>query len=121
MTKAGQSISMINNEAYIKSLRSSGYRDAAMALGELIDNSLQAGANNVDLMIKEQYTRIHNRKNKSWEILEIGVMDDGCGMSAELVQKALVLGEGTHRDDREGMGKFGEETGVEMGNSHGVG
>ncbi|MAT00252.1 MAG: ATP-binding protein [Rhodobacteraceae bacterium] len=107
MVRAGKSMSMVNNEAFIKALRSSGYRDAAMALGELMDNSLQAGAKNVDLLIKEQYTRVHDRKNKSWDILEIGIMDDGCGMDAELVQKALVLGEGTHRNDKKGMGKFG--------------
>ena len=65
MVRARKSMSMVNNEAFIKALRSSGYRDAAMALGELMDNSLQAGAKNVDLLIKEKYTRVHNRKNKS--------------------------------------------------------
>ena len=38
----------------VESLRDNGYRDTAMALSELIDNSIQASANKIDILLIER-------------------------------------------------------------------
>ena len=35
----------------VESLRDNGYRDTAMALSELIDNSIQAEANKIEILL----------------------------------------------------------------------
>jgi len=89
----------------VKALRDSGYKNAAHAIAELIDNSLQAGATNVQLLCAEMYqtggTRNHAR------IHEIAVIDNGSGMNAPTLRQALAYGNGTRLNDRSGMGRFG--------------
>jgi hypothetical protein len=99
------SVPMINNEMYFESIRSSGYNDTAMALGELIDNSLQAKATMVDVLVAESHNRVGKRR--SWQAYEIAVLDNGIGMKPSLLQRALRLGDGEHQKDKSGMGKFG--------------
>ena len=101
------SVPMINNEMYFDSIRSSGYNDTAMALGELIDNSLQAKATKVDVLIAESQNRVGRRGRRSWQAHEIAVLDNGVGMEPSLLQRALRLGDGEHKNDEYGMGKFG--------------
>lgn len=97
--------SFINNQMYIESVRSSGYKNAAMALGELIDNSIQAGARTVTILVGERQQEINERR--TWGIENIAVLDTGGGMTPGLLGKALVFGESHHRLDSGGMGKFG--------------
>ena len=99
------SVPMINNEMYFESIRSSGYNDTAMALGELIDNSRQAKATMVDVLVAESHNRVGKRR--SWQAYEIAVLDNGIGMKPSLLQRALRLGDGEHQKDKSGMGKFG--------------
>jgi len=98
-------MSMINPEMWFTSVRSSGYRDAAMALGELIDNSIQAGATDVEVLVKEAQMQAGSRR--TWQVQEIAVLDNGSGMDAVLLQRALRFGDGEHHKDGKGMGKFG--------------
>ena len=90
---------------FLESIRSSGYKNVARALAELVDNSIQAGASDVDILVSEhevtpnQYTV--NRVN------EIAVLDNGDGMEKNLLRRSLRLGDGTHFDDHGGIGKFG--------------
>ncbi|MBE9397773.1 ATP-binding protein [Pontibacterium sp. N1Y112] len=89
----------------IESLRDNGYNNTAYALAELIDNSLQAGANRVEVGFIEGLLTTGVRKNYS--VSEISLWDNGIGMDAETLRLAMQFGGGTHRNDREGMGKFG--------------
>jgi len=98
-------MSMINPTMWVNSARNSGYRDAAMALGELIDNSLQAGATDVEILVKEAAVNVGNRT--MMRVSEIGILDNGIGMDAELAQRALRFGDGDHHKNSAGMGKFG--------------
>ncbi len=101
-----RSISMINNKMYIDAIRfSGGYNNTAMALGELIDNSLQAGATKVDVIVAE--SQVRTGRSRAWQIQEIAVLDNGSGMDSSLLQRSLRLGDGDHHKDKLGMGKFG--------------
>ena len=86
----------------IGAMRSSGYRSTAHALAELVDNSIQAEANAVEVICVEG--RINGGRSR---IQKIAVIDNGHGMSPSTLQLALQFGNGTHLDDREGMGRFG--------------
>ena len=86
------------------SLRKSGYKNAAYALGELVDNSIQEGANDVDIIVVERKHTLGAQKR--FQIAEIAVLDNGNGMDPETLSLCLALGEGT-RAAKKGMGKFG--------------
>ena len=89
----------------VKALRDSGYKNAAHAIAELIDNSLQAGATNVQLLCAEMYQNTGTRNRA--QINEIAVVDNGSGMDASTLRQALAFGNGTRLNDRSGMGRFG--------------
>lgn len=89
----------------IESMRDNGYKNAAYALAELIDNSIQAGAKNVKLMCFEKADDTSARRTR--RIKHIGIFDNGKGMSKEVLHLALEFGGSKHREDAHGMGKFG--------------
>ena len=90
---------------FMDAIRSSGYKNAAMAVGELVDNSIQAGAENVDILVSQHRVKPNQRRVK--RIKEIAVLDDGKGMDADLLRRSLKMGDGTHFDEQDGIGKFG--------------
>jgi len=91
----------------IKSMMDSGYKNAAYALAELMDNSIQAKAKQVELLCIEKRVAI-NRTNRD-RVESIGVLDNGQGMTSEVLQLALQFGNGTRLEEKNhtGMGKFG--------------
>jgi hypothetical protein len=89
----------------IKAMRDSGYQNTAYALSELIDNSAQANASLIEVFCIEAREQLEHRERK--RIKEICVLDNGDGMSAEVLNVALQFGNGTHLDDRDGIGRFG--------------
>lgn len=100
-------MSLVNPKQYIISARSNGYKDTSYAIAELADNSIQAGASKVEVLIFE---------NKNRSIDQIAIADNGKGMSKDLLGSALGFGESGRDKDKEGnllnddtlgMGKFG--------------
>lgn len=89
----------------VKAMRDSGYRNAAYAIAELIDNSIQAGATRVELLCGERRQLVRQRERT--QVSQIAVLDNGCGMDAETLRMALQFGNGTRLDDRSGIGRFG--------------
>lgn len=89
----------------VQAMRDNGYRNAAYALAELVDNSVQAGAGNVELLCAEQEVFVDKRTRRN--LSEVAVLDDGCGMDAQVLRMALQFGNGTRLDDRSGIGRFG--------------
>lgn len=89
----------------VKAMRDSGYKNTAYALAELIDNSIQAGADLVEVFCIEKRILINQHKRK--RITEIGVLDNGSGMDHTTLRLALQFGNGTHLNDRDGIGRFG--------------
>ncbi len=89
----------------IKSLRDSGYKNCAAALAELIDNSIEAKAKNIKILVFEKSETIKNRPSK--RISEIIIYDDGFGMNETVLEKSLQFGNGEKLKSRDGIGRFG--------------
>ena len=70
----GQSIVQIRQMG--DALRSSGYKSIDSAVAELIDNSIEAGANDIFVIMTERVDPNTGRKG----IYEFGILDIGCGM-----------------------------------------
>jgi hypothetical protein len=86
-------------------MRDSGYRSTAYALAELIDNSVQASANMVEVLCLEERAQLAQRQRR--RINKIAVLDNGTGMTPAVLRSSLQFGNGTHLNDREGIGRFG--------------
>ena len=89
----------------IESLRDNGYNNTAYALAELIDNSIQAGAERVELGFIEE--PVGGATRRTYNVTEISVWDNGKGMPPDELQRAMQFGGSTNRLDPHGMGKFG--------------
>lgn len=82
-------------------LRNTGYKDIECAVSEIIDNSVEAEAKNIFIILREG-TSESGRK----VVTEIGFLDNGFGMSDSVLGNCLGIGSSTRRD-RKGMGRFG--------------
>lgn len=85
----------------LESLRNSDFNTVS-AIGEVIDNSVEAGAKNIHIKIK----KIKVRKNAE-DLIEVAFADDGKGMSKEILWKCLQLGFSERYNNRKGIGRFG--------------
>jgi len=86
--------------------------DPHAAMAEVIDNSIQAMTKDGKLLPESGNIKIHIKfevpEGKQKPIPHtIAFGDDGIGMSPEILQKCLVLGESTRENDRDGIGRFG--------------
>lgn len=105
-------VELIAADTALLSLRSSGH-DYNSAIGEVIDNSLQANANNIRCRIFTE-KKVIGKNKKATEVVErVAVGDDGVGMDNETLHNSLKLGYSSRYDDRKGMGRFG--VGAKMG------
>ncbi len=89
----------------VRAMRDSGYRNTAYALAELIDNSVQAQAHDVDIVCVETQQLISQRLRR--RLTQVSVLDNGTGMTPDILRLALQFGNGTHLNDRSGIGRFG--------------
>lgn len=85
----------------LRSLRDSGYSLPA-ALGEAIDNSLEANANNIAVYLEEAQDR-YGKKH----IHRILIIDDGSGMEIDILQHYLQIGFSTRYMRKDTIGKYG--------------
>lgn len=101
------------NESYvpahlaIEAMRDNGYKNTAYAVAELIDNSIQANANYVQIICKEKDFYSSNRTLSKMH--QLAVLDNGEGMSPDVLQLCLQFGNGTRLEasKRTGIGRFG--------------
>lgn len=91
----------------VQAMRDNGYKNAAYAIAELMDNSIQAGASIVELLCAERREQVTQRIRS--RIYQVAVLDNGSGMNAEVLKIALQFGNGTNLvpERQRGMGKFG--------------
>lgn len=96
----GQSIVQIRQMG--DALRSSGYKSIDSAVAELIDNSIEAEAQDIFVIMSERIDPETNRK----AIYEFAILDNGNGMDISKLASCLGIGF-TTKSDRRGMGRFG--------------
>jgi hypothetical protein len=91
----------------VTAMRDNGYKNAAYAIAELMDNAIQADATNVELLCGDK-TELRRQRRTS-QIHTIAVLDNGRGMSANVLRMALQFGNGMYLDpnDHTGIGRFG--------------
>lgn len=95
----GKSIVDIKNMG--DALRNTGYKNIESAVSEIIDNSVEAKAKNVFVILREGIAPSGRKV-----VTEIGFLDNGEGMSSEILGGCLGIGAST-RQARKGMGRFG--------------
>ena len=106
-------IRKFNNAAFFDSAKQNGYTSTDTAICEIIDNSVESYdeiANKNGLI--EIITIEARGSNGREKIVEIIVADAAGGMSEEVLQKALAMGQGTKSDvattkSNRKLGKFG--------------
>lgn len=96
----GQSIVQIRQMG--DALRSSGYKSIDSAVAELIDNSIEAGAHDIFVIMSERIDPVTHRN----AVYEFGILDNGSGMDISKLASCLGIGF-TTKSDRRGMGRFG--------------
>ncbi len=96
-------VSLVNDGAALQSMRNSDF-DAYSAVGEVIDNSIQAQAENIRIEVK--YKPPQTTKAQS-PITSVAFGDDGIGMSKDVLHRCLQLGYSSRYNDRKGIGRFG--------------
>ena len=97
--------SLFPSSLTIRALRDSRYHNSAYAIAELIDNSIQAEAEHVELLCMERAEMRKERNTRQVE--EIAVLDNGTGMSFRTLYEAMKFGGGTRHYSETGIGKYG--------------
>jgi hypothetical protein len=98
--KATQEYPVVVLNRFIEATRDSGYKNTPAAVAELIDNSFEADASIVEVIIHEQYV---NAKRE----VELIVSDNGHGMTPSTLRLALQFGGSTRFNSRLGVGRYG--------------
>ncbi len=93
-------VPLFDTKHVMESLRSSGHSFLS-ALGEIIDNSQEAGAKHIQVILEA------GNGKESNEIQRVIVIDDGEGMTQQILPKVIALGSTTRFNSRKGIGRFG--------------
>jgi len=99
-------VSLISTGRAMASLRESDF-DTCSAVGEVIDNSLQANSKNIKLILHEEEIAGRGIKKGSKVIHKCALGDDGIGMDSDTLHHCLQLGFSSRYNDRKGIGRFG--------------
>lgn len=97
-------VDLFKVDRVLTSLRESDFT-LESAIGEIIDNSLQAKANVMKISMIETQRKVNVRS--SIVTGKIGFYDDGIGMNGEVLHGCLQMGYSTRYNDRSGIGRFG--------------
>lgn len=100
-TLASADNGLVATEAFVRGIRHIGYRSNVDAIAELVDNSIQAYAQRVDVVFGT--ADIEHSKRPS----QLAVIDDGHGMGPEMLRHAMMWGGTDRENDRGGLGRFG--------------
>lgn len=93
---------IINLKQYGDALRSTGYKNIESAVSEIIDNSIEAEAQDVFVIVTDTIPEYAGKRY----VTEIAFLDNGFGMDRDILGSCLQIGYGTRRA-RKGMGRFG--------------
>jgi hypothetical protein len=99
LAEGGYDVGLVVGHAFVESIRDLGYRSTGTAVNELIDNAVQAGAENIHVVFG--YPDGSKKPNA------IAIVDDGVGMIPEMTRAALLWGGTDRHDSRDLFGRFG--------------
>ena len=105
MTTQQMRFDFVPTDLAVSAMRDNGYKNAAYAVAELIDNSIQAGASTVELLCVETEEQLVQRRRR--RIKQIAVLDNGSGMDSDRLRTALQFGNGAYLNARTVLGRFG--------------
>ena len=89
----------------VQAMRDSRYRHPALAVAELLDNSIDARSTRVDIMIREH--RVLVKQRRQWRVEQLAVFDNGHGMSVDTLIQALRFGGRHPSGSVRQIGKYG--------------
>ena len=89
----------------VQAMRDSRYRHPALAVAELLDNSIDARSSRVDILIREHQVQLSRRAR--WRVAQLAVLDNGHGMSADTLIQALRFGGRQQSRSVQQIGKYG--------------
>ena len=96
----GANVPLFFAQTLVSSLRDQGYNDTTSALCEHVDNSIQANATEVRIYFKQTGTRgAYNT--------DIAVLDNGTGMTPNVLKVAMAFGGSLNFNNRLGIGRYG--------------
>jgi hypothetical protein len=102
------SFSIVRQDQFIQATRDSGYKGTDSALSEIIDNAIQAKANKIAIRMNGEEQEYSGRGPRPQpRVTEVVIADNGRGMNAETLRKALRFGDGSRFNDRTDLGRFG--------------
>lgn len=106
MENVNSQVDLIRVDKLYESLRYNEY-SPENGMGEIVDNSVEAGATRVDVKITR--SKKPGKGKGKIQVDEIAVIDNGCGMGLETLSKCLALGESIRPKSKGklGIGKFG--------------
>jgi hypothetical protein len=94
-------LGLVFADAFLRGIRDLGYKSPGTATDEIIDNSIQANANVVEVVLGFKDPKGRGQPDS------IAFIDDGHGMIPQMIEFAVMWG-GTHREgDRSGFGRYG--------------
>ena len=96
---------IVDSYLALNALREVGYRNTATAIAELVDNSIEADAD--DIFVITQSRKEQGKQRANYRVQQIAVLDNGDGMKPVDLSSCLSLGWGTRLDTRKGLGRFG--------------
>ena len=104
LKEAGGKARFIAGEQFFDSMRSSGYSNEGEALCDILDNSIQAGASQINI-----FTNLagDNNPRSPNTINDIAVFDNGHGMNEEFLRLSIGFGATSRGKTRDGLGRFG--------------
>lgn len=92
---------IVNASMFIDALKNSGYKSTDNAIAEIVDNSIDADADDI-FIIGEQKIAANGERR----IVSFAFLDNGKGMDYATLKGCLTIGYTTNQE-RKGMGRFG--------------
>lgn len=100
MRATGYEPAVVADKPFLRGIRDLGYKDPGYALDELIDNPIEAAAENIAVV----FGCLGGSDKKP---THIAIADDGVGMPPELIRAAVVWGGTDRENSRELFGRYG--------------
>lgn len=98
--KEGASVPLFLGQTMINALRDLGYNHTTSAICEHVDNAFQWGGQDVRLYF-------HERGKKTAKKIDVLIVDNGVGMSPNVLRAVTAFGGSLCYDNRETVGKYG--------------